>query len=123
MLAAHPLGQGPAPNGRVLDSPFYVAKLAWFDRLARWLSEAINVDTPAVLGGDLNVAPEDVDVRIRVRIHPIVALLRQRRVLAVRLTKLFAKVSICTGTNITQRRFRSLKKSSGCFRSIRKLID
>src|SRR5919198_1307029 len=26
-----------APNGRVVDSPFYKAKLAWFDRLARWL--------------------------------------------------------------------------------------
>src|SRR5262252_8753312 len=24
------------PNGRVVDSPFYVAKLAWFERLARW---------------------------------------------------------------------------------------
>ena len=26
-----------APNGRVVDSPFYKAKLTWFDRLARWL--------------------------------------------------------------------------------------
>src|SRR6267142_1416866 len=51
-----------APNGRVVGSPFYEAKLAWFDRLARWLSEAIDVNAPAVLGGDLNVAPEDVDV-------------------------------------------------------------
>src|SRR5688572_2361807 len=25
-----------APNGRVVDSPFYRAKLGWFDRLARW---------------------------------------------------------------------------------------
>jgi exodeoxyribonuclease-3 len=51
-----------APNGRVVDSPFYEAKLVWFDRLARWLGEAIGENTPAVLGGDLNVAPEDVDV-------------------------------------------------------------
>ena len=29
-----------APNGRVVDSPFYQAKLAWFERLARWLAEA-----------------------------------------------------------------------------------
>ena len=29
-----------APNGRVVGSPFYEAKLAWFDRLARWLGEA-----------------------------------------------------------------------------------
>ena len=26
-----------APNGRVVCSPFYEGKLAWFDRLARWL--------------------------------------------------------------------------------------
>src|SRR5262245_12012626 len=28
------------PNGRVVGSPFYEAKLAWFDRLARWLESA-----------------------------------------------------------------------------------
>jgi exodeoxyribonuclease-3 len=51
-----------APNGRVVGSPFYVAKLAWFDRLSRWLAEAVKPSDPIVLGGDLNVAPEDVDV-------------------------------------------------------------
>jgi exodeoxyribonuclease-3 len=55
-----------APNGRVVGSPFYEAKLAWFDRLARWLNEAINAaieaNVPLVLGGDLNVAPADADV-------------------------------------------------------------
>jgi exodeoxyribonuclease-3 len=51
-----------APNGRALDSPFYRAKLAWFDRLARWLVEAADPGEPLVLGGDLNVAPEDADV-------------------------------------------------------------
>ncbi len=51
-----------APNGRVIGSSFYEAKLAWFDRLARWLNEAIDANAPAVLGGDLNVAPEDIDV-------------------------------------------------------------
>src|SRR5512134_2523350 len=29
-----------APNGRSVGSPFYQAKLVWFDRLARWLREA-----------------------------------------------------------------------------------
>src|SRR5690242_14537716 len=47
-----------APNGRVVDSPFYEAKLIWFDRLARWLEPVVKADTPVVLGGDLNVAPE-----------------------------------------------------------------
>jgi exodeoxyribonuclease III len=51
-----------APNGRVVGSPFYEAKLAWFARLARWLKEAVDPATPLVLGGDLNVAPEDIDV-------------------------------------------------------------
>ncbi len=51
-----------APNGRIVGSPFYQAKLAWFDRLARWLAEAADPAEPLVLGGDFNVAPEDVDV-------------------------------------------------------------
>src|SRR5207244_3307091 len=51
-----------APNGRTVGSPFYEAKLAWFDRLAGWLNEAIDATTPLVMGGDFNVAPEDVDV-------------------------------------------------------------
>ena len=51
-----------APNGRVVDSPFYRAKLAWFDRLARWLAEAADPSGLLVLGGDLNVAPADIDV-------------------------------------------------------------
>jgi len=51
-----------APNGRVVGSTFYEAKLVWFDRLARWLNQTIETTTPAVLGGDLNVAPADEDV-------------------------------------------------------------
>ncbi len=51
-----------APNGRTVDSQFYRAKLAWYDRLARWLGEACDPGQPLLLGGDFNVAPEDVDV-------------------------------------------------------------
>jgi exodeoxyribonuclease-3 len=51
-----------APNGRSVASPFYQAKLAWFDRLIRWLTETREVAEPLVLGGDLNVAPADIDV-------------------------------------------------------------
>src|SRR5262245_61589679 len=29
-----------APNGRTVDSPFYEAKLVWYERLLRWLGEA-----------------------------------------------------------------------------------
>ena len=51
-----------APNGRSLGSPFYEAKLLWFDRLARWMDKAMDPNLPGVLGGDLNVAPADIDV-------------------------------------------------------------
>jgi len=58
-----------APNGRVVGSPFYEAKLAWFGRLSRWLAEAADPAAPLVVGGDLNVAPEDMDVWDPVACH------------------------------------------------------
>jgi len=51
-----------APNGRTVDSVFYRAKLAWFERLGRWLAESCAPDQPLLLGGDFNVAPGDADV-------------------------------------------------------------
>ena len=51
-----------APNGRLVGSPFYEAKLVWFDKLTRWINQAIAPDTSAVVGGDFNVAPDDIDV-------------------------------------------------------------
>jgi exodeoxyribonuclease-3 len=49
-----------APNGRVVGSPFFTGKLAWYERLARWLAE--REDGDIVVGGDFNVAPADADV-------------------------------------------------------------
>jgi len=51
-----------APNGRMLDSPFYKAKLEWFNRLSRWLDETRKTSDSLLLGGDFNVAPTDDDV-------------------------------------------------------------
>jgi exodeoxyribonuclease III len=51
-----------APNGRSVDSPFYHAKLAWYDTLARWLDTGLDPHGVALLGGDFNVAPTDADV-------------------------------------------------------------
>ncbi len=51
-----------APNGRALETPFYAAKLAWYGRLLAWLETAASPDEPLVLGGDLNIAPTDLDV-------------------------------------------------------------
>jgi exodeoxyribonuclease-3 len=51
-----------APNGRVVGSEFYDAKLDWYDRLAQWLKEDASVDDAMLVGGDLNIAPTDADV-------------------------------------------------------------
>ena len=51
-----------APNGRVVGSPFFTGKLAWFERLSRWLSEGADPAEPLIIGGDFNVAPTDDDV-------------------------------------------------------------
>ncbi|HEY7826734.1 MAG TPA: exodeoxyribonuclease III [Candidatus Limnocylindrales bacterium] len=51
-----------APNGRALDTPFYEAKLSWFDRLSRWLEETQDPAGDLLIGGDFNVAPDDLDV-------------------------------------------------------------
>ena len=51
-----------APNGRALESPWYVGKLRWFDRLRAWLDEVAQPTDPVLLGGDLNVTPTDDDV-------------------------------------------------------------
>jgi exodeoxyribonuclease-3 len=51
-----------APNGRVVDSPFYEGKLAWFARLRSWLAASCDPGQPLLLGGDFNVAPTDADV-------------------------------------------------------------
>jgi exodeoxyribonuclease-3 len=51
-----------APNGRVVGSAFYEGKLRWFARARRWLDTALDPGDAVVIGGDLNVAPEDIDV-------------------------------------------------------------
>ena len=51
-----------APNGRVVGSPFYAGKLAWYDRLLTWLRESTSTSDALVVGGDMNIAPTDMDV-------------------------------------------------------------
>ena len=51
-----------APNGRVVGTPFFAAKLAWYERLASWLARAHSPSEPIVIAGDFNVAPSDADV-------------------------------------------------------------
>ena len=58
-----------APNGRTVDSIYYRAKLAWFQRLRQWLVETRRTDEELLVGGDFNVAPEDADVWDPARCH------------------------------------------------------
>jgi exodeoxyribonuclease-3 len=51
-----------APNGRALNTPFYDGKLAWYERLSRWLEETQHPADQILIGGDFNVAPDDLDV-------------------------------------------------------------
>lgn len=50
-----------APNGRLVGSEFWTAKLGWFERLRAWL-DTRDPDEPLVIGGDFNIAPTDLDV-------------------------------------------------------------
>ena len=58
-----------APNGRVVDSPFYAGKLRWFERLRRWLDETREPSEPLLIGGDFNVAPTPADVWDEQKVH------------------------------------------------------
>jgi exodeoxyribonuclease-3 len=58
-----------APNGRVVGSPFYAGKLAWYERLARWIRETTTSEDALVIGGDFNVAPTDLDVWDAAAVH------------------------------------------------------
>jgi exodeoxyribonuclease-3 len=50
------------PQGYALDSPKYAYKLDWFQRLKRYFSRNLSAGKPAIWCGDMNVAPEPIDV-------------------------------------------------------------
>lgn len=50
------------PQGFSIDSPKYTYKLNWFRRLSEYFSKHFSHHTPAVWCGDMNVAPEPIDV-------------------------------------------------------------
>lgn len=50
------------PNGTAVDSPNFAFKLRFLDRLRQHLAQALEADTPLVIGGDFNVAPDPIDV-------------------------------------------------------------
>ena len=50
------------PNGYKLGSPQYDYKLRWFERLRRYFATNLSPDQPIVWCGDMNIAPEPIDV-------------------------------------------------------------
>jgi exodeoxyribonuclease-3 len=50
------------PQGYSIESEKYTFKLVWFRRLRRYFESALDRDQPAIWLGDLNVAPEPIDV-------------------------------------------------------------
>jgi exodeoxyribonuclease-3 len=49
------------PNGESIGSEKFRYKLDFYDRLARWLEARLVRGEPIVIGGDFNVAPDDLD--------------------------------------------------------------
>lgn len=50
------------PQGRDPENPAFQYKLAYFRRLKKWLSINFTPDQPIIWTGDINVAPEPLDV-------------------------------------------------------------
>jgi exodeoxyribonuclease-3 len=57
-----PIINSYVPQGYSISSEKYAFKLAWFRRLRRYFEEHLDPDKPALWVGDLNVAPEPIDV-------------------------------------------------------------
>jgi exodeoxyribonuclease-3 len=56
------VGNMYAPNGNPWPGPKFDYKLAWLDRLKAYAKELIDNDVPAILIGDYNVIPTELDV-------------------------------------------------------------
>ena len=50
------------PQGFEIDSPKYQYKLQWYKRLKKYFEKHLSPKKPAIWCGDMNVAPEPVDV-------------------------------------------------------------
>jgi exodeoxyribonuclease III len=50
------------PQGVSPDSEYFAYKLNWFNRLRRYLDKTFSAKDPLIWCGDLNVAPEPIDV-------------------------------------------------------------
>jgi len=57
------------PNGRMVGSEHFEAKLRWLDGLRRQLVGSCDPASPLVIAGDFNVAPDDRDVWDATKLH------------------------------------------------------
>ncbi|MDQ6798444.1 MAG: exodeoxyribonuclease III [Actinomycetota bacterium] len=57
------------PNGRVVGSEHYAAKLEWLERLRGQVAATCRPDADLVICGDFNVAPDDRDVWDPTKLH------------------------------------------------------
>ena len=57
-----PIINSYVPQGNSIESEKYVLKLAWFKRLRRYFETHLDPGQPAIWVGDINVAPEPIDV-------------------------------------------------------------
>jgi exodeoxyribonuclease-3 len=62
VVSGIPVVNSYVPQGYAIDSDKYVAKLAWFRRLRAYFEANLDTARPAIWLGDLNVAPEPIDV-------------------------------------------------------------
>ena len=63
------VGSVYVPNGRMVGSEHYEAKLAWLERLRRHVATAFEPSAELVICGDFNVAPDDRDVWDPTKLH------------------------------------------------------
>ena len=65
------------PQGQDVDSPKFAYKLSFYEHLSEWLRASIDPESPWVVAGDLNIAPQEDDVwsvdemRDQVSFHPL----------------------------------------------------
>jgi len=62
VIAGIPIINCYVPQGHKIDSDKYTYKLMWFRRLRRYFEKHLDSGKPAVWLGDLNIAPEPIDV-------------------------------------------------------------
>jgi len=61
-LRGVPIVNTYVPQGQSLESPMFAYKLKWFERLREFFAQHYKPTQPLIWVGDLNVAPEEIDL-------------------------------------------------------------